>query len=229
MAEELSRYELILLQNADILSAIDVAPAITMHRERGALVTMIVLAGCAPRRPPASLLVLEDRAVAAIGAHESNEREGAVSTGYTGMAVLSPEALDFFPRGRAGGLIEAVLDIIAARPGSVVAYDPSENGSSPLWGEIGSIAGYLDIHRRILVERTVFDPLILPPPLPLFVGEDSSIDPAARWRGFLAVGSRVTIERDTMLEDCVVLDGTVISEGSGFRRAVVYPGGAAEA
>jgi NDP-sugar pyrophosphorylase family protein len=124
-------------------------------------------------------------------------------------------------------LIETVLDIIARRPGSVIVHDPARIGAAPRWGEIGSIGGYLDMHRRILIERTAFDPLLPPPPLPIVAGKDSSIDPGARWRGFLAVGSKVTIERDVELEDCVVLDGTVVRAGSDFRRAVLYPGGAA--
>jgi hypothetical protein len=48
--------------------------------------------------------------------------------------------------------------------------------------------GYLDIHRRILVEKARFDPLLEPPPLALHVGPGAVIDPGARWAGFLEVG-----------------------------------------
>ena len=107
-------------------------------------------------------------------------------------------------------------------PGSVVAYDAASGGESAQWGEIGSCNGYIDIHRRILVEKTVFDPLLSPPVLPLHVGAESTIERGARWRGFLEVGRRVTIERDVVLEECIVLDGTVVASGSRHRCAVIY-------
>jgi len=255
MARDLAGYELILLQNGDILSNIDFAPAISLHRERGALMTMIVIpGGAAPgdggtdtpgggaaarpagggtahviaRRPPASVRVDSAGAVTAIGAGR-DDRPGDVALGYTGMAVLSPAALPYFPRSRRGGLVETILAIIAREPGSVIAYDAASRHDAVHWGEIGSCSGYLDIHERILIEKTAFDPILAPPPLPLHVGEGSTIDPGAEWRGFLAVGSGVRIERDVVLEDCVVLDGTIVAAGKRHRRAVLYAEGSIEA
>lgn len=274
MADALAESDCIILQNGDILSAIEFGPAISLHRRRGALVTMIVVPGGEPtrgdgddtadrtggetpdrngenraestgdgtpdrdsgdteidgeitspahRRPPPAVCVDGAGTVTAIGA--SNGDRCGTMLGYTGMAVLSPAALAYFPRGEPGDLIETLSTIIARERGSVIAHNAVRRGGDVVWGEIGSCEGYLDIHERILVRKTLFDPLLPPPPLPVHTGEGSVIDPGAAWRGFLEVGSGATIERDTVLEDCVVLDGTVVTAGHRSRRAVLYPDG----
>lgn len=237
MAADLSESDLIILQNGDILSSIDFGPAISLHRDRGALVTMIVIPGGGSdggggiypdRRPPGSVHVNSKGAVTAIGSDLENP-DGAAVLGYAGMAVLSPAALTHFPHGEPAGLVGTVLAIIAREPGSVIAYDAATREDTVQWGEIGTCRGYLDIHERILIGKTAFDPLLPPPPLPLHVGEGTTIDAGAEWHGFLEVGSGVMIERDALLEDCVVLDGTVVEAGSRYRRAVLYPGGVIEA
>ncbi len=231
--------DLILLQNGDILSNIDFGAAISRHQGSGALVTMIVVPAAvgsaandaetdAFRRPPPSVRVNDGGFVTAVGASPETDGEPA-ELGYTGMAVLSPAALEYFPRGEPGGLVETIQAMTAERPGAVAAYNPATRGNEFHWGEIGSCGGYLDLHRRILVEKTLFDPLLPPPPLPLHVGDGSTIDPGAGWRGFLAVGSNATIERNVILEDCVVLDGTFVASGSSHRRAVLFPEGIIEA
>lgn len=238
IGEHLPSCDLIILQNGDILSNIDFAPAISRHQGSDALVTMIVIpAGTGSagdnaetagfRHPPPSVRVNDRGFITTIGASPESTGDPAV-LGYTGMAVLSPSALEYFPRSEPGGLVETVRAIIAERPGAVAAYNPSIRGNEFHWGEIGSCGGYLDLHRRILVEKTVFDPSLPPPPLPLHVGEGTTIDPGADWRGFLAVGSNATIERDVTLEDCVVLDGTFVASGSRHRRAVLFPEGILE-
>jgi mannose-1-phosphate guanylyltransferase len=246
MAADLSESDLIMLQNGDILSSIDFGPAISLHRDRGALVTMVVIPGVgksnsggegatsgeathpAGHRPPASVHVDAGGVVTAIATDRENPLGTAV-LGYTGMAVLSPAALTHFPHGEPGGLVETILAIIAREPGSVIAYNAATRDDTVRWGEIGSCRGYIDIHERIMIGKTAFDPLLPPPPLSIHVGEKTTIDAGAEWHGFLEVGSRVMIERDVVLEDCVVLDGTVVEAGGRFRRAVLYPGGVIEA
>jgi NDP-sugar pyrophosphorylase family protein len=165
-----------------------------------------------------------DGAVVAIGAPPEG---GTVrmSCGYTGMAVLSPDALRYFPREAPGDLVSALRAMIDKEPGSVLAYAPPPDCEGIRWGEIGSCEGYLRIHSDILVGKAVFDPALAPPPLPLHADEASTVDPAAEWRGFLSVCAGATIETDVTLEDCVVLDDTVVPAGTRLRRSVLFPGG----
>jgi NDP-sugar pyrophosphorylase family protein len=73
-----------------------------------------------------------------------------------------------------------------------------------------------------MIEMVRFDRTVPPTPMPLRAGEGSSIDPGARWNGFLDVGNNARIEGNTSLEDCVVMEGAVVSSGARLRSAIVY-------
>lgn len=217
----------ILLRNADAVTSIGYGGALVFHRDRGALVTMILLpAGRPGHAPPAAVSVDPGGFVTGIGAGSG---PGSPAFGYTGLAVIEPAALWHFPRGRPEGLVPVLLRMIAARPGSVAGFDASAAADDVEWGEIGTPASYLDMHRRILVDRSRFDPLIPPPPLPLRVDAGARVDPDTVWRGFLDVGPGAVIERGAELEDCVVLGGSSVGTGVRLRGAVVFPGGVLEA
>jgi len=236
MAGDLGDADHILLHNGDVLSSFGFGEALEFHRSRGAMVTMILMhPDGSGRTPPASVTVgmLDD--VLGIG---SSARAGSMprdshSMGYTGMAVISGKALKHFPPVKKG-LVPVLLEMIASRPGSVAAFDASRASSSgvsskapPEWGEIGSPKSYLDMHRRIMVEKVRFDGTA-PTPLPLRAGALSSIDPGAEWAGFLDVGDGARIEKNTFLEDCVVLEGATVRSGTRLSRAIIYDGGVME-
>lgn len=221
MAGDLCRFETILLHNGDITSNINYNYAVSSHHSWGALMTMIL----ASSGPPRNVAVTDQGEIAAIGDEAPINTEKVKTLGYTGLSVLSPEVLEFFPRGTPGGLVEIIHDIIEKRPGAVLGYIADSEDGRCSWNETGTPQSYLDLHRSILVERIRYDPLLEPPPLPIHVGEGAAVDPGARWRGFLEVGPGAVVERGTELEDCVILGGSLIQEGSAYRQAIVYPGG----
>jgi NDP-sugar pyrophosphorylase family protein len=215
MAGGLADYDTVILHNGDIVSNLDFEPIIAFHGERGALFTMVLT----DSGPPASVQCNPDGEVTGIGADGTG---GGLRLGYTGLAVFSPAALDFFPRGERGGLVESLLTMIRAKRGSVAGFDASRE---ILWDEIGSPERYIGLHGRILVGRERFDPLLEPPPLPLHVADDARIEPGAEWRGFLSVEGGGVIERGALLEECVVLNGARVERGTHYRRAVLFPQG----
>ncbi len=232
MAAGLREAEHVLLHNGDIVSSFDFTGALEFHSERGAVVTLILMpSDGSVRTPPASVTIDGEGSVVDIGraapaggpAADGKERNGRAILGYTGMAVISGEALDSFPRGRKG-LVPVLLEMITNRPGSVMGFDASAGGPphGAAWGEIGSPASYLDLHGRILLEGTGFAGIDPVGPIPLRAGEGASIDPRARWAGFLDVGRKAVIEADTFLENCVVLEGAVVRRGTRLKSAILY-------
>jgi mannose-1-phosphate guanylyltransferase len=222
MADDLARASAVLLHNGDVLSNIPYEPAIALHDERRALVTLVLV----PSGPAANVAVNDRDEVAAIGPGSAKSARGARLLGYTGMAVLSPEALSFFPRGKKAALVPILNEMIRTRPGSVLGWNAAADVASWVWGEAGSPAGYLALHRAILVERARFDPAIEVPPFPFHAGEGAAVDPGARWTGFCEIGRRAVVERDALLESCVVLDDTVVARGSVHSNEILFPGGA---
>ncbi len=221
MARDLARFETILLHNGDITSDIDYAHAVSAHRSRGALITMILTSS----GPPQNVMITNQGDIISIADERQSAPKECRMLGYTGLSVLSPEALEFFPRAEASGLVEIIREIIECRPGSVIGYRADAAKGGCHWNETGTPPSYLDLHRSILIDKIRYDPLLEPPPLPLHVGKDASVDPGAQWRGFLEVGPDAKVERDTVLENCIVLEGSFVPAGSSYRRAIIYPGG----
>ena len=221
MSGSLSNADSIILHNGDSLADIRYEPAISFHRRRGALVTLVLL----PSGPVANVAVNARAEVVAIGDDAGAHAGEARCFGYTGMSVLSAESLAFFPRHRKAQLVEILTGMIRTKPGSVVGWNAAADGTAHAWGDTGSPAGYLGIHRAILMDRARFDPVIEVPPLPLHVGEGAVVDPGARWTGFCEIGRRAVVERGSRLDNCVVLDDTVVEGGSIHSNEILFPGG----
>ena len=224
MAGSLEGAGTILLHLGDILSDIEFAGAVSFHESKGALVTMVLV----PAGPVANVECSEGGDILRIGELQRETKVGVRYLGYTGMAVLSPEALAYFPRGEAGGFVDALHRMIDERPGSVMGFDAAGESSPYRWETIGSPRNYMDIHRAILLGGARFDMLLEPPPLPLHTGEGTHIADDVTWKGFLEVGPGAAIGKGSILENCVVLEGTDVPAGSSFRNAILYPEGIIE-
>jgi mannose-1-phosphate guanylyltransferase len=225
MGGDVSSADVILLHNGDVLGDISYEPAISFHRERRALVTLVLV----PSGPRSNVAVASGDEVLAIGEDAGAPPRGARMLGYSGMAVLSSESLPFFPRGEKAALLPILREMMRTRPGSVAGWNAGAEGARCAWGEVGSPEGYLAMHRRILVEKVRFDPAIETPPLPFHAGEGAVVDPGARWTGFCEIGRRAVVERDARLTDCVVLDDTVVERGSVHSNEILFAGGTLKA
>ncbi len=221
MSGGVSSADIILLHNGDIVSDIPYGPALELHRRRGALVTLVLV----PSGPRANVAVGAGNEVIAIG-DGAGSAGGAELLGYTGLAVLSPESLPFFPRGKKEQLVAVLRGMMRARPGSVIGWNAAERGEAYAWGDAGSPAGYLGIHRAILLDGIRFDPDMEPPAGPVHLGGDASVHPSARCAGFCAIGRRAVVGANARLENCVVLDDTTVAEGAVHSNEILFPGGA---
>jgi NDP-sugar pyrophosphorylase family protein len=221
MRDAVSGSDYVLLHNGDVVSDIPFEPAIELHAGRRALVTLVLV----PSGPRANVAVSAAGEVLAIGGEAGTTAGGAKLLGYTGLAVLSPESLTFFPRGKRGQLVAILTEMIRTRPGSVIGWNAGDEGAPYAWGDAGSPAGYLGIHRAILLDGARFDSEAEPPPGPLFIGEGANVHAGARFAGFCAVGRRAVIEPGARLENCVVLDDTIVARGTVHANEILFPGG----
>lgn len=233
MKKDLENYHLILLHNADVISDIEFQPAIDFHLREKALFTMILAAGengpdaaGEGTLPPPSVYISGSSRVMEIGAEPGGESRPA---GYTGMAVLSREALEYFPAGRKAGLVGVLRKMINRKEGLVAGYLAPAEGKVPQWAEIGTPSAYLNLHRRILMDRTRFDPALEPPPLPLHVGPGARIGKDTRWTGFLEVGGNAEVGEGSVLKNCVVLPETKVERETEAEYSILFPDGVVKA
>jgi len=233
MKKDLENYDLILLHNADVISDIEFQPAIDFHLREKALFTMILAAGeNSPDAagegalPPPGVYISDSSRVMEIGAEPDGRSKAA---GYTGMAVLSREALEYFPAGRKTGLVEILRKMINQREGSVAGYLAPADDKIPEWAEIGTPSAYLNLHRRILIDRIRFDPGLEPPLLPLHVGPGARIGKDTRWIGFLEVGGNAEVGEGSVLKNCVVLPETKVERETEAEYSIFFPYGVVKA
>jgi NDP-sugar pyrophosphorylase family protein len=225
MRDGVSGADCVLLHNGDVLSDIPFEPAIERHGNRKALVTLVLV----PSGPRANVAVGAEDEVIAIGEGAERFGRGANLLGYTGLAVLSPDALPFFPRGRKAQLVAILSEMMREKPGSVIGWNAGEGNAPYAWGDAGSPAGYLGIHRAILVGGARFDSQTETPSGPVHIGEGAYVDSTARCDGFCAIGRRAAVGPRARLEDCVVLDDTIVAEDTVHVNEILFPGGVLKA
>ncbi len=243
MANSLNAYELILIHNGDIISNIDFTPAIDFHLRHKSLATMILTetketdqefapgqrednhGKPARTTPPSAVDISEKMEILNIGTKKTDDPAALKRTGYTGMSILSREALKFFPGDKKIGFIEILLEMIRNKAGKISGYMADDATDRILWSDIGSPETYLDLHKRILLKQAFFDPEIAPSGIPLHVGPDTVIASGTSWKGFLEVGGRAKIEHDCELENCVVLPETTVQKGTRLKNCILFPEG----
>lgn len=221
MRDGVSEADCILLHNGDILSDIPYGAAIERHRNRKALVTLVLV----PSGPRANVAVGAEDEVIAIGESAAKLGHRANLLGYKGLAVLSPDSLPYFPRGKREQLVTILSEMMRRKTGSVIGWNAAENNTPYAWADAGSPEGYLGIHRAILMDGTRFDPEMKTYPGPIHVAEGATVDPSARCAGFCAIGRRAVVGPRARLENCVVLDDTIVGEDTVHSNEVLFPGG----
>lgn len=215
MKHDLKGCREVLLHNGDIVSNIDYEEAIEVHRSRNALMTMILLRS----GPPLNVCCSRGGEVTGIGP-ENDLTDCEERLGYSGMAILSPEALEFFPCGTKANLVDIMNRMIEKRRGGIVYYTPPKEREA-LWIDIGTPRNYLNVHKSIITEKKRFDPLLKPPPLGIFTDRGAEVDPGARWSGFVSLQRDSRVERDTFIENCIVMEGAVVKRGSSYKDSII--------
>lgn len=189
--------------NGDILSTLDLTPALDHHLASDDLATLIL------RSQGAEKVVAFDRAHGRAHGRVRDLRN-LLGTGlepthqFTGLYLCRPGFLDFLTRGKIESSRTTFLDIIrrTGRVGGAVCDDG-------LWLDLGDRASYLEAHRRLAPSRPE------PPPAGVTL------------RGACAVSPDAEIEPGAVLEDCVVWPGARVAADARLTRCIVREGATA--
>jgi NDP-sugar pyrophosphorylase family protein len=203
--------DVFIVHNGDILSNIDLKPAIKAHAEKKPLVTLIL-----HDYPEFNTVEVVQNAIVGLRkAESSHSAKGTERLAYTGIAIMSKEMLGFLPYRKPCSIVDVWLELIRKDPGSVQGHVSRDHH----WSDIGQVVRYLDLHREVLVDRA---PLVSDIPVgSVYVGEDSTISSSARINGWSSIGRNCVIEDDCVIENCVIWDGVRIEKGRELKNAVV--------
>jgi NDP-sugar pyrophosphorylase family protein len=178
--------------NGDVLTQVNLAEVIALHRARKARATIVLTP---VENPRAYGLVETDRDGNVLRFLEKPDpAQITCDTINAGIYVLEPETFDRIPRGTAWSIERSYFPSLVERRETFVAY--IHRG---YWIDIGTPAKYLQVHLDIMDGRFVAPPF-----------------DAASGRAWVSPDARV--EKGATLEGpCYVADGAVVKPGAKIR------------
>lgn len=192
-----------LLVNGDTLTNVEIPALIDAHRRSGALVTLAVVPPTEPGKY-GGVLVDDDGAVTGFARRDASQS----SYHFVGVQVVDAGAIASIPRGGAAESIGAVYpQLIAAHPGSVRAHICSAE-----FFDVGTPADYLQTSLTLAAR----EPATRLTGARTRVHADARIEASVLW-------DDVAVEKDVVLRETVVADGTRVPAGSSWFRVTLRP------
>ena len=205
--------ESVVVFNGDVLTQVDLAAVLRLHRERKAKATIVLTPVDNPR---AYGLVETDRDSNILRFLEKpGDDEITCNTINAGIYVLEPETFDRIPKDTAWSIERSFFPSLIERGETFVAY--VENG---YWIDIGTPAKYMEVHHDIMDGRYSAPPFNGAPSVwispdarveegvevvgPCFIDEGAVVKKGARIMPYSVIG------RQTHVEEGAVVDGSII-------------------
>ena len=205
-AEAALRPEPFLVYSGDILTDIDLQPLIDAHFAQGNDVTLALRETGLARG-----VALENGRVTDIG-----NRFGHPGThDFANVSIWNPSIFERIPAATKISFVPVLGEWIKSggRIGGVVLNERR-------WFNIGSRAGYLEVH-RIIAEDGWRPAYVQDPAWPMRVATDADVHPTARLSGFCAIGSGCRVGADVVLQNTILWPGAEIAPRSELRNCIV--------
>lgn len=199
-----------LMVNGKIVMDFPLQDAITFHRERSALATLILFPQPSPHR---WFPVRIDKAGNLHNFKGSPPRKHLRPETYvfTGVHILEPEIFRFIPAGEFYEINDRVYPRVLEQGGTVLGF-PVEG----YWHEPSDAAKYLEVQRDLLV-RFRTDP-------PVHIARTANVSPTARIGPFVSIGEDCVLEDRTYVENSILWEGVRLAPGASVRNSVLGSG-----
>ncbi len=210
----LSEEDFFIVHNGDILTSMPIDRAIQEYKDKKPLCIML-LHDCGTYNN-----VSLDATGTVVDIRDTLQAKNTSrKLAYTGIALMYRQILKYIPQG-VSDLVPVIIDIIKEKKGGVrgVVF------KNYPWRDIGTISGYLETHKDILVKKL---PLIednLMPSGPVFLGRNSTIEDNAEISGFVSAGKNCRITKGCFVKNCILWDNTVIENNSAVTNSIVGKG-----
>jgi NDP-sugar pyrophosphorylase family protein len=205
--------ESVVVFNGDVLTEVDLAAVLRLHRERRAKATIVLT----PVENPRAYGLVETDADANVRRflEKPGEDEITCNTINAGIYVLEPDTFDRIPKDTAWSIERSFFPSLIERGETFVAYV-----YDGYWIDIGTPAKYREVHRDIMDGRYSAPPFNGAPQA--WVSPEARVDPGAEIHqpcfvdegAVLKAGVRVlpysVIGRQTHIEESAVIDGSIV-------------------
>jgi NDP-sugar pyrophosphorylase family protein len=225
----------IVVFNGDVLTSIDLAAVIRLHRERHATATIVLT----PVENPSAYGLVETDGQQNVLRFLEKPKPGDITTNRinAGIYVLEPGTFDRIPDGQPWSIERTYFPSLVERGETFVAYD-----YQGYWIDIGTPEKYLQVHQDILAGRFHAAPFRDTRPAqggvssrariaegasvehPSFVDDDAVIEAGARVGPLSVVGRGTRVEADARVEGTILWPDCIVGSGAIIKGAIAGRG-----
>jgi NDP-sugar pyrophosphorylase family protein len=226
-----SLHESVVVFNGDVLTQVDLAAVIALHRERGAKATIVLT----PVENPAAYGLVETDARGNIQRFLEKPKPDEITcdTINAGIYVLEPDTFDRIPKDTPWSIERSFFPSLIERRETFVAYV-----YRGYWIDIGTPEKYMQVHRDIMDGRYLAAPFVgeqakiwvaagarVEPGAtlegPCFIDEEAVVKTGARIGPYSVVGRQCHVEEHAVVEHAIVWANTRVSQDAVVRRSIV--------
>jgi NDP-sugar pyrophosphorylase family protein len=224
--------ETIVVFNGDVLTQVDLAGVIALHRARRARATIVLT----PVENPTAYGLVETDPDGNVRRFIEKPDPDAITTDMinAGIYVLEPETFDRIPDGVPWSIERGYFPSLVERGETFVAYN-----YRGYWIDIGTPEKYSEVHRDIMEGRFAAKPfldglqgraLVSPRAMiapgatvtgPCFIDEDVVVEARARVGPHAVIGRQTRIETGATVENAVLWSGCQIGQDVSLKDALL--------
>ena len=224
--------ESVVVFNGDVLTQIDLAAVIRLHRERKARATIVLT----PVENPTAYGLVETDAGGNVRRFVEKPSADEITTHNinAGIYVLEPDTFDRIPSDMAWSIERSYFPSLIERHETFVAY--IYNG---YWIDIGTPEKYAQVHRDIMDGRYLTAPFLdLPAPRtsvapdarieegatiegPCFIDEGALIKTGARVGPYSVIGRQTQVDEHASIEGAIIWPNCRVSREATVRNAIL--------
>jgi NDP-sugar pyrophosphorylase family protein len=217
--------------NGDVLTQVDLAAIVRLHRERKAKATIVLT----PVENPSAYGLVETDGEGNVTRFLEKPTADQITcdTINAGIYVLEPDTLDRIPKDTAWSIERSYFPSLIERRETFVAY--VERG---YWIDIGTPPKYMQVHRDIMDGRFEI-PMFRGAPTAVVTADGARIDPGAELMGpcfidagthvkagarvgpYSVLGRHVRVEEGAAVEGSLVWAGSWIGRDASVRQAIL--------
>lgn len=226
-----SLHESVVVFNGDVLTNVDLAAVLKLHRDRKAKATIVLT----PVDNPTAYGLVETDADGNIlrFLEKPNPDEITCNTINAGIYILEPDTFDRIPKGQPWSIERSFFPSLIERNETFVAY--VDRG---YWIDIGTPEKYTAVHRDIMDGRCVASPFAGTPGKawvspgarieegaviegPCYIDEGAVVKTGARVGPYSVVGRQCHIEEHAVVEKSILWASTRVSQDGVVKNSIL--------
>lgn len=207
----------VLVFNGDVITQIDLAAVVALHRQRKALATIVLT----PVDNPSAYGLVETDSDGNVRRflEKPKPEEITCNTINAGIYVLEPSTFDRIPKDTAWSIERSFFPSLVERGDTFVSYV-----SRGYWIDIGTPDKYVQVHRDIMNGLYVVPPFSTARRTMAIVEPGARVEPGAELEGPVYLDEGVVVKAGARIGPYSVLGRQCqIGEGAHIERSILWP------